>query len=277
MAFVAENRMVANFWLRPGNAYTSNNLESFLADTIEKLNGRRIGLLRADSGFFDRKILQMLEGHPLCSNYIIAAKFYKPIQRALAGQQDWLPLDKGIGIAETMFRCPSWDKPRRLIMVRQFIKQRPRATGKNLSLFNDDLFFNDYRYTCLVTNSTLPPAIVWRMYRDRAESENRIKELKYDFGVDSFNMQNFEATQAALDWAMMAYNLISLFRHVVINSKVHERMKTLRYQIFAIGGYHVKQGSNRILKLSLAMKRRQWFLGLWGLSKNFTLPVVFDS
>jgi hypothetical protein len=277
MAFVAENRMVANFWLRPGNAHTSNNLEAFLADTIEKLNGRRIGLLRADSGFYDRKIFHMLEEHPLCSNYIIAAKFHSPIQRALAQQEDWGSLGNGIGIAETMFQCPSWEKPRRLIMVRQLVRERPRATGKTLRLFNDDILFDNYRYTCLVTNSTLPPTIVWRLYRDRAESENRIKELKYDFGVDSFNMQSFEATQAALDWAMMAYNLISLFRHVVINNKVHERMKTLRYQVFAIGGYQVKQGSERILKLSLAMKRRQWFLGLWGESKNFNLPVIYDS
>jgi hypothetical protein len=277
MAFVAETKMVANFWLRPGNAYTSNNLEAFLIDTIEKLNGRQIGLFRADSGFYDQKVFRMLEENPLVSNYIVAARFYPPIQKALAHQEKWLDLGDGIEIAETMYQSPTWDKPRRLVMVRQQISQRPKATGKTLTLFEDEGYYGNYRYTCLVTDTTLPPRTVWQLYRERAESENRIKELKYDFGMDSFNMKNFEATQAALDWVIMAYNLISLFRQVVIKSKVHERMKTLRYQIFAVSGSLVKSGSERILKLSLAMKRRQWMKGLWENSGSFQNPVCYDS
>lgn len=277
MAFVAETKMVANFWLRPGNAYTSNNLEAFLIDTIEKLNGRRIGLFRADSGFYDQKVFRMLEENPLISNYIVAARFYAPIQKVLAYQEKWLGLGDGVEIAESMYQSPTWDRPRRLVMVRQQVSQRPKATGKTLRLFEDDGYCGNYRYTCLVTDTTLPPRMVWKLYRDRAESENRIKELKYDFGVDSFNMKNFEATQAALDWVIMAYNLISLFRHVVIKNKVHERMKTLRYQIFAISGSLVKNGSERILKLSLAMKRRLWMKGLWENSNSFENPVCYDS
>ena len=277
MAFVAETKMVANFWLRPGNAYTSNNLEAFLIDTIEKLNGRQIGLFRADSGFYDQKVFHMLEENPLISNYIVAARFYPPIQKILACQEKWLSLGDGVEIAESMYRSPTWDRPRRLVMVRQQVSQRPKATGKTLRLFEDEGCCSNYRYTCLVTNTTLPPKVVWKLYRDRAESENRIKELKYDFGVDSFNMKNFEATQAALDWVVMAYNLVSLFKHVVIKSKVHERMKTIRYRVFAVSGFLVKNGSERILKLSLAMKRRQWMKGLWENSNSFENPVCYDS
>ena len=35
LAFVDECKMVANFWLRSGNAYTTNNFLSFLEDTID--------------------------------------------------------------------------------------------------------------------------------------------------------------------------------------------------------------------------------------------------
>lgn len=52
----------------------------------------------------------------------------------------------------------------------------------------------------------------WRTYRGRADCENRIKELKADFGLDAFNMRDFRATEAALGFAMLAYNLKSLFR-----------------------------------------------------------------
>jgi hypothetical protein len=57
---------------------------------------------------------------------------------------------------------------------------------------------------------------VWRTYRGRADCENRIKELKADFGLDAFNMRDFWATEAALGFAMLAYNLMSLFRQAVL-------------------------------------------------------------
>jgi hypothetical protein len=65
--------------------------------------------------------------------------------------------------------------------------------------------------------------------------------------------------------------------HFGFKSKVHERMKTLRYQVFGVGGFLVKNGSERILKLSLAMKRRQWMKGLWENSASFENPVCYDS
>lgn len=62
MAFIADCKMVANFWQRSGDSYTSNNIESFLDDTFEKLGNKKIGLLRADSGFYDKKVFNYLEG-----------------------------------------------------------------------------------------------------------------------------------------------------------------------------------------------------------------------
>ncbi|MCW0484770.1 hypothetical protein [Gaoshiqia sediminis] len=51
MAFVADLKLVANFWLRSGNSSASDNFVSFLADTFDKLHGNTISLLRLDSGF----------------------------------------------------------------------------------------------------------------------------------------------------------------------------------------------------------------------------------
>ena len=56
------------------------------------------------------------------------------------------------------------------------------------------------------------------MYRGRADCENRIKELKYDFDGESFNLRDFWATEAALLTVMLAYNLMSLFRQSVLRS-----------------------------------------------------------
>lgn len=273
MAFISECRMVANFWLRSGDAYTSNNIEAFLDDTFEKLQGKRIGLFRADSGFYDKKVFNYLENKDI--NYIVAVRLYAPIQQLLANHKKWIFLGNGVEIAESQYQSPFWNISRRIIMVRQQIAIRPKATGRQLKLFEQEGIYKNYRYSCFITNLELPPEVVWNSYRMRADAENRIKELKYDFGSDSFNQQNFYATEAALNVVMMAYNFISLFRQVIVNSKVHEQMKTLRYKVFAIGGYIVKNGNQRILKLSLAMKRREWFTGLWLNVNNIKSPAHF--
>ena len=265
--------MVANFWLRSGNAYTSNNSQGFLSDTTEKLNGKKVGLFRGDSGFYGKEVFDYLEQNEQVGNYIIAARQYKPIQQKLAGHTLWIKVSKGIEVGETSYQSPLWDKPRRLVMVRQLIAERPNATGKSLKLFAEEGIYNNYRYSCFITDLSLPPLQVWNLYKQRANCENRIKELKYDFGADSFNLKSFDATEAALNWVMMAYNFISLFRQVVLNTKVEQRMKTLRYKIFAIGGYIVKKSNQRLLKLSLAMKRREWFTELWNCQKTFEINI----
>ncbi|MCX7649401.1 MAG: transposase [Flavobacteriales bacterium] len=162
-------------------------------------------------------------------------------------------------------------------MVRQYLPARLKATGRILKLFEfeEEGIYRQYRYSCFITNLTLPPQLVWENYRMLADTENRIKELKYDFGAGSFNLKDFYATEAALNFVMMAYNFVSLFRQVVLNTKVHEQMKTLRYRVFGIGGNIAQNGSRRILKLAWAMKRRERYTGLWMNNNNINAPPVF--
>jgi hypothetical protein len=273
IAFIADCRMVANLWLRSGSSHTANNLLGFVEDTFDKLQGKRSGLLRGDSGFYGEKTFRYLEERDEPVSYIIAARLYEPVQVKIAGQKVWCTSDDGIAIGETEYRSAEGKKARRMIIVRQHIKERPKAAGKQLRLFQDSDIYNTYRYHCFITNLTLPAQQVWNLYRHRADAENRIKELKYDFGFDSFNIQSFYGTEAALNMVMMAYNLMSLFRQVIMESKIQPKLSTLRYRLFAIGAYMVKEGNSHILKLSLAMKRRAWFLGLWGKASHFNMPV----
>ena len=273
MAFIADLNMVANFWLRPGNTGASSNFLNFLEDTLRKLKGKTIGLLRADSGFFGEEIFEYLEN--LKINYIIAAKFYPTIKRTIAETGKWLYLAEGVEVAEDIYHSPDWKMSRRIIIVRQKIDKRPNATGKKLTLFGEEIDHGAYRYSCYVTNMSVPPAEVWRSYRGRANAENRIKELKYDFGFDSFNMHDFYATEAALNFAMLAYNLMSMFKHAVIQGDKHNMLSTLRFKLFNISSFITKSGNSKILNLALEPKRRQWFLGLWEKSRQFSLPVNY--
>lgn len=278
LAFISDIRMVGNLWLRSGDSYSSTNFIGFLADTIHKLGYKTLGLMRADSGFYSNEILSYLEnGRQKPIQYIIAVKQYAPIQRKLASQKTWLKLGRGVEIAETMYQASEQHLERRLIMVRREIDSQQETSGKSLRLFKDEKIYKNYRYSCYVTNLTLPVKAVYDLYRSRADAENRIKEIKYDFGAGSFNMHDFWATEATLNMVMMAYNIMSLFRQVVMGTKVQHFMKTLRYRVFAVGSYLIKEGNQRILKLSLTMKRREWFTGLWQQNQSLHLPLKMKS
>jgi hypothetical protein len=277
MAFVADVRMTVNFWLRSGNTYTTNNFYNFLENTLERLEGKTIGLLRADSGFYDKKIFEYLEKRIKPISYIIAAKLYRPLKLAIAREKTYLRLEDGIEISDSMYQSAGWEKPRRMIIVRQEINLRPKSTGKQLRLFGEEEVYKNYRYSCFITNLGLSAKMIWDAYRNRADAENRIKELKEDFGADSFNVNDFFATEAALNFVMMGYNLMSLFRQAILGTNVQRQLKTLRYKVFAIGSYITKNGNERILKLSLAMKRRSWFEGLWSSTNLFSWPFVVSN
>jgi len=80
-------------------------------------------------------------------------------------RQNWLTIDKGIEICETTYQAEGWEHPRRLIVVRQKLEDRPTAVGKTLNIFEGTQDFNRHRYSAYVTDLALSPAEVWRLYR----------------------------------------------------------------------------------------------------------------
>jgi len=49
----------------------------------------------------------------------------------------------------------------------------------------------------------------------------------------------------------------------------------LRYKLFAIGSYFVKDGNNKILRLALEMGRRKWVNGIWLSANDMKWPAFF--
>jgi len=156
-----------------------------------------------------------------------------------------------------------------------FIKKKcPNSTGKQLRLFSEDEIHRSYRYSVYVTNLEISAPDVWRTYRARGDAENRIKELKQDFGADSFNLKGFFfVTEAALIFAMISYNLISVFRMFMLKEKTQKSLSTLHYRTFAVGAYFEKIGNTLKLKIALVKKRRKWFQSLWDYPLELPLKI----
>jgi hypothetical protein len=113
--------------------------------------------------------------------------------------------------------------------------------------FSGNEILNDleYRYSAYVTNTKMSDELVWITYKHRAEAENQIKELKYDYALEGFCFNSMEATEFAFRWVLMAYNFMSYFKNAIAVSKVKHSLSTLKFKCIAIGSYLVTSGSKK--------------------------------
>ena len=65
-----------------------------------------------------------------------------------------------------------------------------------------------------------------------------------------------------------------LFKQAILKGDKIPQLKTLHYKIFAIGGYITKHGNQKMLQLSVAMKRRKWIGGICKNTQEFSWPFV---
>lgn len=265
IAFISQTKMVANAWMRSGDTSDLNNYDSFLTETFDiALKNKKIGLVRADSGFYSQKFLEWFEARGL--NYIIAVKFYENIKYTISNNTQWSKVTKGIDVASLRFK-PVNGKERRYIVVRKLVKKYPKAGGK--LLFDEPT----YRYSAYVTNIELPVDQIYNIYNTRADCENRIKELKYDFGVDNFCLNGFWATEASFRFIMMAYNIMALFKHQILQTNMH--LSTLRSYCFALGSWITNHSNQKVLNIALSQKRRAWMNGLFENINQSSLPYKY--
>ncbi len=115
------------------------------------------------------------------------------------------------------------------------------------------------------------------MYNSRADCENGIKELKQDFGLENFCLKDFWGTEASYRFIMIAYNLMSLFRHFALNHHKRATLRTLKVYCFALGAWTVNHANRRVLKIALPAKRRDWMTGLFSQIKGLSPPFVYPN
>ena len=265
IAFIDQTKMIANTWMRSGNTSSLNNYDAFLNETFDIcLKDKKVGLVRADSGFYSQEFLEWFEKRGI--NYIVAVKFYENIKYTIGNITKWIKIIKGVDVASLRFK-PDNGSERRYIIVRKLSEEYPKSGGK--LLFDEPI----YRYSDYVTNIELPVDQIYNIYNTRADCENRIKELKYDFGADNFCLKDFYATEASFRFIMMAYNIMALFKHEVVNSNM--MLSTLRSYCFALGTWIIEHSNQKVLKISLPQKRRTWMNGLFENVKQSQIPFKY--
>lgn len=260
LAVLADVRLVAQLWLRPGSAACSTNAVAFFLELWDNLPRHvRLRCVRADAGFCVPELLTLWEGLPLA--YVVAAPLSFPIQRLIKKGLRWHTTEvAGIEVAELELQCKAWPHPRRLVLIRHELddSEDPRY-GKKL------LDVPGYRFQALVTSlsgQTHSPMAVWSYYNDRADCENVIRELREGFALPTLCLNQFWSTEAALSLAALTYNLTVLFqRHLGWQKKV--TIHSLRFWLFITAGILSYPRGKTTIKLAIPPRERAWWQRLW--------------
>ena len=226
--------------LRPGNAHSSYGAIGILSRIIARL---RISFpkvrirVRLDGGFSTPAILDYLEHERVeylvgfAGNSALEAQV-EPLMRAAR------VLSSVSGKTETLFtdiryQTKTWKKPRRLVVKAEVVRYPGRSPRDNA------------RY--VVTNLTLKPERIYRIYRGRGDMENKIKELHYGLEIDRTSCMDFKPNQFRLLLTAAAYVLWQEIRRNAAGTELQNaQVSTLRDRLLKLGAV-VKRSFRRIV------------------------------
>jgi hypothetical protein len=224
LATRADTREALHIRLRKGSANTQKGIKRFCEELIarvERAGAGGVKLLRADSGFWNTKVFELLEKAGW--QYSIGVRNVKKVKAAIeaidesAWQRIDYPDDGEAQIAETVYGG------------RRLIVRRTRLVGAQAELWPD------WRHFAFITNRTEDIAIVEAEHRDHAVVEQVIVELK-DQALAHFPSGHFYANGAWTVLAALAHNLLRWTQLLGLPNTTVRAARTLRRRLLQIPG-----------------------------------------
>ena len=238
LASRADSGEVLHVRLRKGKANSARGVVRFACELIARV--KRAGasgekLLRADSAFWNRKLIARLETAGWLYSISVRLQFWVPDAIAQIPEQAWRPLadypeDGQAQIAETTAGG------------RRLIVRRTRLVGPQAELWPD------WRYFPFITNRTEPLELVEREHRQHAVVELTIRDLK-DQALAHFPSGNYNANSAWTVIACLAHNLLRWTSLIGLTGQTIRSARTQRRRLLQIPG-------------RLTRTARQWTLHL---------------
>lgn len=224
LATRADTREALHIRLRKGSANTQKGIKRFCEELIarvERAGATGTKLLRADSGFWNTKVFELLERAGW--QYSIGVRSIKKVKAAVGSidEDAWRRIDYPAGgeaqIAETVYG------------KRRLIVRRTRLLGAQAELFPD------WRHFCFITNRTEDIEIVEAEHRDHAVVEQVIADLK-DQALEHFPSGHFHANGAWTVLAALAHNLLRWTELLGLPGTTVRAARTLRRRLLAVPG-----------------------------------------
>jgi len=215
--------------LRPGNAHATLGAIGILRRLLATL---RVAFpyatlrVRLDGGFATPALFAFLDAEGV--EYLVAmasnVKLEKRIRRLLGRARVH---SKATGqsaqvFGETRYAAKSWKRKRRVIMKAEVVRLAGRAPRDNPRF--------------VVTNLAQSPRRVYEIYRERGDTENRLKELHYGLGFDRTSCSRFWANAVRVLLTAAAYVLLQALRaRLAATPAASYQVSTLRERLFKLG------------------------------------------
>lgn len=239
--FVSRLRLVLDVVVAPGKQSHSKAVKPNLWSWWEKLEtGCRPRLMRFDCGFGNEDFLLGCEQRE--QNYLGRLRHTKGVKqliRALERQGAWRNGGKGWEAKEGKLRLNGWSKTRRVIVLRQRIdpdkplelEAAAAAQPELLSVPDNE----EFEYSVLVTNTDMEMLSLAQLYRERADCENTIDELKRQWGWGGFVTQDLLRCQVSARNVALIYNWWSLFVRCANPLRTREAVTSRPLLMYAVG------------------------------------------
>jgi hypothetical protein len=255
---IAQTGQVVSVDFREGNASPAKENFEFIKQCQKALpSDCTIDKLRIDAAGYQKSIIQYCDD--LHIEYAIRAKTSATLKAQIASrtEEDWQVFINKEGEAvknQHTYRMPHWisdyEEPFTLIIQRTKIEGQVEL---NLSDGNhcDEVIAEGYVYRAIATNrDSMSDSELIHWYNQRAEdSENRIKELKLDFGGDVLPCSDFKANALYFLISALSFNLFALMRQLLPEKLAQHRASTIRWRLYAMAGKVVKTARQTYLKL----------------------------
>ncbi|WP_339678762.1 transposase [Cyclobacterium marinum] len=235
---------------RNGNSQAKYLQEETLERAFSNLqgNGIKVGRFRADSASYQKKVIELVEGHSR-SFYIRAkrcAKMDELIGAVAKASWEKIRLDtQEMEVTGIPNYCPfGGNKPYRLVVSR--IKRKDSQT---------DLFSGEaYTYRDILTNDTQSTnREVVAFYNARGQSERLFDVMNNDFGWAkmpcSFLAENTAFMLMTALYANFYHYLIGEYSKKLSWLKPNFRLKKFIFRFITVAGKWIRTGRNHVLKL----------------------------
>ena len=226
--------------LRPGDAHCSRGAIGILSRIITRLRAvfPKVQIrVRLDGGFSTPAILDYLDhahveylvgfaGNPALEAQIDLLMRAVRVLSSVSGHPETL-------FADIRYQIKPWKKHRRLVVKAEVVRYPGRDARDNA------------RY--VVTNITLKPGRVYKIYRGRGDVENKIKELHYGLAIDRTSCSDFKPNQFRLLLTAAANVLMQEIRRNAAGTVLQNvQVSTLRERLLKLGAV-VKRSIRRIV------------------------------
>lgn len=258
---IAQTGQVVAVDFRKGNIPPNKDNLAFIQQCERSLpSSITVGALRIDAAGYQESIIRYCDEQNI--DYAIRAKSSAAMRAQIASinESDWQPLlnrkgepVEGEHVCRTVFCLGRYEKAFTLVVQRKAISGQAELelSSDSCSDSSDEVSMGGYVYRAIATNrDQLSDSHVVHWYNQRAEdSENRIKELKLDFGGDTLPCSDFAANALYFLIVALSYNVFALLREHLPEEMSCHRVPTLRWRLYAMAGKIVKTGRQVFVKL----------------------------